>query len=30
VASVILGKTSVEDGTRQMQDIATRILADYK
>lgn len=30
VASVILGKTSVEEGTRKMQDIATRILAQYK
>lgn len=29
VASVILGKTSVEEGTRQMQQIATEILSQY-
>lgn len=30
IGSVILGKTSVEDGTQQMQQAATEILADYK
>lgn len=30
VASVVLGKTSPEDGSRQMQAAATEILAEYK
>lgn len=30
IGSVILGKTSVEEGTKQMQRAATEILAEYK
>jgi multiple sugar transport system substrate-binding protein len=30
VADVVLGKTSVQDGMAQMQDAATKILAEYK